>query len=120
MAATPLRWTTWRYRLRLRIEARGRYDSCVPPPAVIRRYCLVYAIGLLAAATLPTAAQSPDDSLYSALSADIAKLAPQTIHPAEGAIKYPYLIPAGYYPQMWDWDGFFIGVHWANQDAADA
>jgi alpha,alpha-trehalase len=92
----------------------------VPPPAVIRRYCLVYAIGLLAAATLPTAAQSPDDSLYSALSADIAKLAPQTIHPAEGAIKYPYLIPAGYYPQMWDWDGFFIGVHWANQDAADA
>ena len=21
---------------------------------------------------------------------------------------------------MWDWDGFFIGVHWANQDAADA
>ena len=69
---------------------------------------------------MPTAAQSPDDSLYSALSADIAKLAPQTIHPAEGAIKYPYLLPAGYYPQMWDWDGFFIGVHWANQDAADA
>jgi alpha,alpha-trehalase len=92
----------------------------VPPPAVIRRYSLVYAIGLLAAATLPAAAQSSDDSLYSALSADIAKLAPQTIHPAEGAIKYPYLIPAGYYPQMWDWDGFFIGVHWANQDAADA
>jgi alpha,alpha-trehalase len=92
----------------------------VPPPAVIRRSCLVFAIGLLAAATLPTAAQSPDDSLYSALSADIAKLAPQTIHPAEGAIKYPYLIPAGYYPQMWDWDGFFIGLHWASQDAADA
>src|SRR5215469_5798870 len=21
---------------------------------------------------------------------------------------------------MWDWDGFFIGVHWANQNATDA
>ena len=21
---------------------------------------------------------------------------------------------------MWDWDGFFIGLHWANQDPADA
>jgi alpha,alpha-trehalase len=30
------------------------------------------------------------------------------------------LIPAGYYTQMWDRDGFFIGVHWANQNAADA
>ena len=65
-------------------------------------------------------AQSSDDALYSALSADFAKLAPQTIRPAEGFIRHPYLIPAGYYNQMWDWDGFFIGVHWANQDAADA
>jgi len=21
---------------------------------------------------------------------------------------------------MWDWDGFFIGAHWANQNPADA
>jgi alpha,alpha-trehalase len=66
------------------------------------------------------AAQTADETLYSELTADFARLAPQTIHPAEGSIKYPYLIPAGYYPQMWDWDGFFIGVHWANQDPADA
>ncbi len=65
-------------------------------------------------------AQSTDVALYNALSANFAKLAPQTTHPAEGAIKHPYLIPAGYYPQMWDWDGFFIGIHWANQNAADA
>jgi len=37
-----------------------------------------------------------------------------------GYIRYPYLIPAGYYAQMWDWDGFFIGAHWANQDPAKA
>jgi len=75
---------------------------------------------LLALATLRGTAQSPDEALYTALTADFARLAPQTIHPAEGVIKHPYLIPAGYYPQMWDWDGFFIGIHWANQEPADA
>ena len=64
-------------------------------------------------------AQSPD-TLLSSLTADFTRLAPQTIRPADGYIKYPYLIPSGYYPQMWDWDGFFIGVHFANQDPADA
>ena len=76
------------------------------------------AIFFFPAGRLP--AQPSDDALYAALTADFARLAPQTIHPPEGAIKYPYLIPAGYYPQMWDWDGFFIGLHWANQDSADA
>ncbi|HTB98269.1 MAG TPA: alpha-glucuronidase family glycosyl hydrolase [Terracidiphilus sp.] len=59
-------------------------------------------------------------ALNSALTADFARLAPQTIQPADGYIQHPYLIPAGYYPQMWDWDGFFIGLHWANQDPANA
>ncbi|MGC1295313.1 MAG: trehalase family glycosidase [Alloacidobacterium sp.] len=59
-------------------------------------------------------------TLLQDFSADIAKLAPQTVHPAEGYIRYDYIIPAGYYPQLWDWDGYFIGVHWANQNAADA
>ena len=44
-----------------------------------------------------------------------AKLEPQSIRPAEGFIKYDYLIPAGFYKQMWDWDGFFIGSHLAQQ-----
>jgi alpha,alpha-trehalase len=75
---------------------------------------------MLLAAMGASPAQNADETLYAQLTADFAKLAPQTLHPAEGAIKYPYLIPAGYYPQMWDWDGFFIGIHWANQNAADA
>jgi len=70
-------------------------------------------------------AQSPPNqpettALLHDLTADFTRLAPQTIRPADGYIKYPYLIPAGYYNQMWDWDGFFIGLHWANQDPADA
>jgi alpha,alpha-trehalase len=59
-------------------------------------------------------------ALLRALIADFDHLAPQTIRPADGYIKHPYLIPAGYYNQMWDWDGFFIGLHWANQDPANA
>lgn len=49
------------------------------------------------------------------VSAAYANLEPQSIRPAEGFIKYDYLIPAGYYKQMWDWDGFFIGSHLAQQ-----
>ncbi|HEU5404248.1 MAG TPA: trehalase family glycosidase [Terriglobales bacterium] len=54
------------------------------------------------------------------VNAAYAKLEPQSIRPAEGFIKYDYLIPAGYYKQMWDWDGFFIGVHLANQSREKA
>jgi alpha,alpha-trehalase len=49
------------------------------------------------------------------VSATYAKLEPQSIRPAEGFIKYDYLIPAGFYKEMWDWDGFFIGSHLAQQ-----
>ena len=37
-----------------------------------------------------------------------------TIQPGEGYLKYPYLIPAGFYKQMWDWDGFFMGNYFAS------
>jgi alpha,alpha-trehalase len=58
--------------------------------------------------------------LLNDLTADLSRIAPETIRPANGYIKHPYLVPSGYYPQMWDWDGFFIGLHWANQDPANA
>ena len=37
------------------------------------------------------------------------------IRPATGYLKYPYLIPAGYYSQMWDWDAFFMGCHFMER-----
>ena len=46
-------------------------------------------------------------------------LRPQSIRPAEGFIKHDYLIPAGYYRQMWDWDGFFIGCLLASAGRPD-
>jgi len=50
------------------------------------------------------------------VSSAYAKLEPQTIRPTEGYLKYDHLIPAGFYKQMWDWDGFFIGSHLAHQN----
>lgn len=53
-------------------------------------------------------------TLYNDIKSKFEKLRPQSIRPAEGYIKYDYLIPAGFYKQMWDWDGFFIGYHLAS------
>jgi alpha,alpha-trehalase len=87
--------------------------------AVLGRSVLILS-ALVPLATASGAGQSTDAALLAGLTSDFARLAPQTVRPAEGYIRYPYLIPAGYYSQMWDWDGFFIGAHWANQDPADA
>jgi len=77
-------------------------------------------LGAFAASACVVSAQNSDKDLLAGLSADFARLAPQTVRPAQGYIHHPYLIPSGYYDQMWDWDGFFIGAHWANQDPARA
>ncbi len=71
------------------------------------------------ASALKSSPQS-DAELLARLSADLDQLEPQTVRPAQGYIRYSYLIPAGYYAQMWDWDGFFIGAHWANKKPEDA
>jgi alpha,alpha-trehalase len=71
------------------------------------------AVVLLA---LTQANTSPElKGLLDEVSGAYANLEAQTIRPAEGYIKYDYLIPGGYYRQMWDWDGFFIGCHLAHQ-----
>lgn len=49
--------------------------------------------------------------LLNSITSKYDELRPRVIQPAEGYLKYPYLIPAGFYKQMWDWDGFFMGNH---------
>ena len=44
------------------------------------------------------------------ITAEFDRIYPRVIRPAEGFLKYPYLIPAGFYQQMWDWDGYFMGT----------
>ena len=114
-------WSMW-WSISSR-AAHKRYDSPVPFTRQLVRhnpaFAAIFLIALSPSIAQNLASQS-DTALYAALTTDFARLAPQTIRPANGYIKHPYLIPAGYYPQMWDWDGFFIGLHWANQDPADA
>ena len=50
------------------------------------------------------------ENVLTQLSDEFARISPRVIRPAEGFLKYPYLIPAGFYQQMWDWDGFFMGT----------
>jgi len=52
---------------------------------------------------------------YTNIQKEYEKLRPKVIQAPEGYLKYPYLIPAGFYKQMWDWDGFFMGNHFISQ-----
>jgi alpha,alpha-trehalase len=68
-----------------------------------------------------TPAESPtvDERQLSDITAAFDTLKFKSIRPAEGYLKYDYLIPAGFYKQMWDWDGFFIGCYLASHKKAD-
>src|SRR5438874_3353708 len=86
---------------------------------------IIVALPLTLSMTAALAATAGPDAgrlaqLLADVSAEYVKLEPQSIRPAEGFIKYDYLVPAGYYGEMWDWDGFFIGCHLAHQSAAKA
>ena len=52
---------------------------------------------------------------YQALSKHYDRLRPQVIKQPEGYFKYPYLIPAGFYSQLWDWDAFFMANHFISK-----
>ena len=90
-----------------------------------RSICVVASIILFAATFSPGVfGQVPTRDELSGILSQIdtayARLQPQVIMPAEGYLKYDYLIPAGFYKQMWDWDGFFIGNHLMNQNVDNA
>ncbi|MCF8715516.1 hypothetical protein JM658_11835 [Joostella atrarenae] len=55
------------------------------------------------------------DKIYTQLSTHYKTLSQKVIQSPEGYLEYPYLIPAGFYKQMWDWDGFFIGNYFASK-----
>ncbi|MGA3014935.1 MAG: trehalase family glycosidase [Bacteroidales bacterium] len=69
---------------------------------------------------MTSAQTSPaDQKLLSEITAAFDTLKFKSIRPAEGYLKYDYLIPAGFYKQMWDWDGFFIGCYLASHKKED-
>ncbi|TRZ75682.1 MAG: hypothetical protein D4R97_02070 [Bacteroidetes bacterium] len=71
--------------------------------------------------TIAPAYQEPQEQqLLVELTAAFDTLKFHSIRPAEGYLKYDYLIPAGFYKQMWDWDGFFIGCYLASHKKEDS
>lgn len=54
------------------------------------------------------------------LHTEFARLRETVVCQPSGFFAYPYLVPGGYYKQMWDWDGFFIGVHLSTRNPEDA
>ena len=68
----------------------------------------------------PVYEPSAQSQVHAGLIAAFDTLKFRSIRPAEGYLKYDYLIPAGFYKQMWDWDGFFIGCYLASHKKEDS
>jgi alpha,alpha-trehalase len=49
----------------------------------------------------------------------IGALRSLVIRKANGALPYDYIVPSGVYEELWDWDGFFIGLHLISENKAD-
>jgi alpha,alpha-trehalase len=84
----------------------------------MKKYGLIFLIlinmGILSNAATPPQKRYSNkelESILTGISKIYEEISPRVIQPAEGYLKYPYLIPAGYYKQMWDWDGYFIGYY---------
>lgn len=45
------------------------------------------------------------------IKAEFASFEKDVVRQPSGYLKYPYLIPAGFYSQLWDWDAFFMANH---------
>lgn len=82
-------------------------------------------ISLIIAIMLPTAlgAYASDKyenrerltSIHSRIATGFTELRKQVVKEPSGFIKYPYLIPAGFYSQLWDWDAFFMANHFISK-----
>jgi hypothetical protein len=62
------------------------------------------------ATILVLAAAASEDADTTLVRQHVAGLANATFRQPSGVLKYPYLVPAGPYDEMWDWDAFFMGV----------
>lgn len=54
------------------------------------------------------------ENIKTQISKGFIELRKQVIRQPQGFIKYPYLIPSGFYTQLWDWDAFFMSNHFMS------
>lgn len=75
---------------------------------------------MLAASTSSISAAYNDlESIHRRLSNGFTELRKEVVRQPEGFIKHPYLIPAGFYSQLWDWDAFFMANHFISKGEPD-
>lgn len=55
------------------------------------------------------------EEVYASLSKSYVQMRKNVIRPAKGFLKYDYLVPAGFYSQLWDWDAFFMANHFISK-----
>ncbi len=55
------------------------------------------------------------DNIHKQIATGFTDLRKQVVKEPKGFIKYPYLIPAGFYSQLWDWDAFFMANHFISK-----
>ncbi|MCM1020610.1 MAG: hypothetical protein NC343_00575 [Muribaculum sp.] len=72
-------------------------------------------ITIIMASLAFTASAAQLDSVYNKLKTGFVDLRKQVVKQPDGFIKYPYLIPAGFYSQLWDWDAFFMANHFISK-----
>ncbi len=54
-------------------------------------------------------------SIYEEISEGFETLRKEVIRQPQGCLKYAYLIPAGFYQNLWDWDAFFMANHFISR-----
>lgn len=69
----------------------------------------------LTKAAVPDTDKARLENLHGRNATGFADLRKQVVKEPNGFIKYPYLIPAGFYSQLWDWDAFFMANHFISR-----
>ena len=54
-------------------------------------------------------------AIYDEVSEGYVGLREQVVRQPQGCLQYPYLIPAGFYQNLWDWDAFFMANHFISR-----
>ncbi len=54
-------------------------------------------------------------AIYDEISEGFIQLRKEVVRQPQGCLKYPYLIPAGFYQNLWDWDAFFMANHFISR-----
>jgi alpha,alpha-trehalase len=68
---------------------------------------------------MPSISMTNLDELSATARKRIGALRSRVIRKANGALPYDYIVPSGVYEELWDWDGFFIGLHLISNNRAD-